>query len=288
MQPMNSPGSFPSRIQIYQKLNQKSTAELLEIWRTGGRAGWRGDAYNMIGEILQKRLGYIPQNTTPSYPARIPGISQAPRSPRTPWLMILGGIGLVVILALIVFSPFSQKSGRPTSPINNPIVPSASAFTPTNTTTLKTKLPTPLTTSPGESPTPVSTFDAARPATGMITSNNGGGHGLLTVENGTNQDGIAILTLNDVPVLASYIRSGDSFTMRGIQDGVYFLYFSTGTDWNGKTFATSPTYKKFEDPFPFETKATTYTSWRVTLQGVVGGNAAAENVNPNAFPQIGY
>jgi hypothetical protein len=120
-----------------------------------------------------------------------------------------------------------------------------------------------------------------------MPNQNSGGYGELTVENGTAQDGVVILTLNDEPVVSFYIRSGDSYTLKGIRDGVYYIYFSTGTDWNGQAFLTNPSYKKFEDAFEFKTGATTYTIWSVTLHGVVGGTAGAENVAPSEFPAVG-
>lgn len=132
---------------------------------------------------------------------------------------------------------------------------------------------------------PLGTF---RPLTGVIKSDQrGGGYGELTVDNGTSSDGIVILTLNNGPVMAAYIRSGDLFTMKNIRNGAYYLYFSTGAEWNGKVFTTTPSYQKFEDAFDFTSGTSTYTTWSVTLHGVVGGTAAAEDVDVSKFPDIG-
>ena len=98
---------------------------------------------------------------------------------------------------------------------------------------------------------------------------------------------MVILTRSNYPVMAAYIRAGDSFTMNDIPDGTYYLYFSTGSDWNGKAFLTAPTYEKFEDALEFTTGFTTYTTYRVTLQPIPGGNAATEGVNESDFPGIG-
>jgi hypothetical protein len=128
-----------------------------------------------------------------------------------------------------------------------------------------------------------------RPLTGVLKPDNpGGGLGELTAENGTTKDGIVILTsLARQPVMAAYIRAGASFTMKGLRDGAYELYFSTGEEWNGKAFTVGPRRLKFEDTFEFTTGATMYTSWRVTLHGVAGGTAAAEQVDESQFPAIG-
>jgi hypothetical protein len=131
---------------------------------------------------------------------------------------------------------------------------------------------------------PLGTF---RPLSGAVKSDQrGGGYGELTVDNGTTKDGVVILTLSDDPVMAAYIRSGGSFTMKGIRDGTYYLYFSTGAEWNGRAFTTTPSHQKFEDAFEFTTGATTYSTWSVTLHGVVGGTAAAEDVDESEFPKI--
>lgn len=80
---------------------------------------------------------------------------------------------------------------------------------------------------------------------------------------------------------------GESVNLQGIQDGTYYLYFSTGSGWNGEHFTVDDRNKRFDDAFPYETRATTYTGWSVTLHGVVGGTASASNVDPSQFPGMG-
>ena len=87
-----------------------------------------------------------------------------------------------------------------------------------------------------------------------------GGLGQLSVENGTSSDGVVILNLSEGdPVMATYIRAGDSYTMTGIRDGTYHLFFSTGSEWDGEAneFTESPSYKRFDDPLGFSTTAQT-------------------------------
>lgn len=109
----------------------------------------------------------------------------------------------------------------------------------------------------------------------------------MTIVNGTERDGVAILTTTDEKTISStFVRAGDSFVMSQIGDGIYRLYFSTGEVWddNIARFTENERYQRFEDLFSFTTGALTYTTWRVTLHGVVGGTAQAENVNPSEFP----
>ena len=132
---------------------------------------------------------------------------------------------------------------------------------------------------------PLGTF---RPFTGAIKPNaRAGGLGEFTVENGTDHDGVAILTQNGETVAAAYIRSGESYTMRSIRDGTYELYFTTGSGWNGKAFTRNPTRQHFRDLFDFSTSSTTYTTWSVTLHPVAGGTASTENVDSEEFPSLG-
>jgi len=130
-------------------------------------------------------------------------------------------------------------------------------------------------------------FGTFRPFTGVVKPNSrSGGYGRLLVDNGTASDAAVILTLDELPVMAVYIRSGEAYTMKGIRDGTYRLYFSTGSEWNGKQFTSNPSYKRFEDAFTFRTTSKTYTEWSATLHPVAGGTASVEEVDPDEFPEI--
>jgi hypothetical protein len=107
------------------------------------------------------------------------------------------------------------------------------------------------------------------------------------VSNGTSSDGLVVVAYDQAPVTSAYIRANESFTFSGISDGVYYLYFSSGSEWNGDRFTVNASYKRFDDAFPFETTASASTGWSVTLHGVVGGTASASNVNPADFPGMG-
>ena len=134
-----------------------------------------------------------------------------------------------------------------------------------------------------------------RPLTGTVIRDTGqrSGLGELSIDNGTQFDGVAVLALsNDAPVRAVYIRSEESFTLEGIRDGVYYLFFTTGEDWDGDeaAFTKNPRFQRFEDPFDFETTTTglssQYTTWSVTLHPVVGGTADTLRVDPDEFPNL--
>lgn len=128
-----------------------------------------------------------------------------------------------------------------------------------------------------------------RPPTGVIKRYVTGGWGELTVENGSGKDGVIILTrLNDQPLLAAYIRAAGSLLIDGIPDGVYRIYFSQGEAWDSERnqFARDVSLQRFEDTLDFTTTGRQYTSWKITLHAVPGGNAGAEHVDPSQYPSI--
>jgi hypothetical protein len=55
------------RNQIFNTLNQKETSELVEIWQKNDRVEWSEEAFLIIQEILQSRLGELPAQDPPIY-----------------------------------------------------------------------------------------------------------------------------------------------------------------------------------------------------------------------------
>ena len=122
-----------------------------------------------------------------------------------------------------------------------------------------------------------------------------GGLGELTVENGLDLDAVIILAGSmgsEIPLMAVYIRSNDSYTLTGIRDGTYIVYFCIGENWDkdSKKFTARTRYERFEDELQFETTETTYstyyTTYELTLHPVIGGTAETEYLNEEEFPTI--
>jgi tetratricopeptide (TPR) repeat protein len=61
------------RAQIYNNLIIKSTEELLEIWQSGDPSEWQEEVFEIIKEILLKRLGYVPPQSNEAQALRILG-----------------------------------------------------------------------------------------------------------------------------------------------------------------------------------------------------------------------
>jgi len=127
-----------------------------------------------------------------------------------------------------------------------------------------------------------------REVTGYLKrSNDGNAVGELTVENGTEEDAVVIMTLGGETVTSAYIRAGESFTLQRIGDGSFDVYFATGGDWDGDSFAQIISRRKFDEQLPFTSGGGQYTVWSVTLHPVQGGQALAGRVAEDAFPTTG-
>ena len=116
------------------------------------------------------------------------------------------------------------------------------------------------------------------------------GKGQLKIENGLDEDAVAVLSRQEGSLLvAVYILNHSSHTIAGIPDGTYDLYFAVGEDWDAQqaTFTRKRRLSRFDDPFPFTTADdAAFRGWSVTLQPVAGGTAGTENVPEGEFPDL--
>ena len=175
-------------------------------------------------------------------------------------------------------TPIAGEAAKPTvTPAPTKTVPPRPTITPTPT---RTSTPTPAV--------------LRHLTTGTLLQDSGrNGLGELTIENGRNLDAVAVLTsLGNAPVESFYIQAGDSFTIKGIQDGIYYVYFAAGEDWDTDTarFTRKAGFFRFEDLLAFETIAVPggqeYTVFELTLHPVVGGTAETLPVEAGQFPDL--
>ena len=202
----------------------------------------------------------------------------------TPWLVT------VIVTPLppadtAVPPPSTATSTRvpPTPTATQPVVNTPTPLPPPTETLIPTPKPSPKPTSPPTA-TPPPPF---RPPTGMLEDHSPGGQGELLIKNGTDADALVILTgLDDKAVKSAYIRNAESFNMTSIPDGTFRLYYSKGEAFNIETnrFTRNATYQRLDAAIEFTSSATQYTTWEVTLYGVVGGNVGSEPVDPSQFP----
>jgi len=110
---------------------------------------------------------------------------------------------------------------------------------------------------------------------------------------GNDHDAVAVLTYPNTNVyLAVYIQAGDSFTITGIQDGVYNLYFTLGRNWDESLgrFIKEKSFFRFERSLQFKTIWTyngyQYTRYELTLHPVREGNVVIDTVSERDFPVL--
>jgi hypothetical protein len=128
----------------------------------------------------------------------------------------------------------------------------------------------------------------ARPQTGYCVKNmTRSGLGEVTLHNHAKMDSVAVLADLDVkPLIAIYIRAGDTYNLTGIDDGSYGLYFTMGSGWDGKAgkFKSSRGLYRFNNPLAFKTEDGAddieYSTFEVDLYEVPMGES---NILPDNF-----
>lgn len=155
-------------------------------------------------------------------------------------------------------------------------------YTPTATLTASPTTPPTATPLPTHTPPP-----PYRPPTSMLDDQAPGGQGTLSIKNGTTADALVVLASTDEKgVKTAYIRLGEQYTMTGIRDGEYLIYYSKGEAFDKETrrFTQNATYQRMDITLKFTTTATQYTGWEVTLYAVEGGTVGSDPVDPADFP----
>ncbi|MGH3765747.1 MAG: hypothetical protein ACRDS0_29145 [Pseudonocardiaceae bacterium] len=114
------------------------------------------------------------------------------------------------------------------------------------------------------------------------------GQGELSIDNGGNHDGVVTLAVNKSPIYSVYVQQGSKYTVTGIRDGTYEVFFTTGVDWDSqnRNFTRDRSLQRFDDVFSFTTTSAAATSWSITIYPVPDGNANSSLVNPNDFPPV--
>jgi hypothetical protein len=122
------------------------------------------------------------------------------------------------------------------------------------------------------------------------------GSGELNVSNGSDRDAVVkLLTTNSSPKVyrAVYVRAGCDAKISNIKVGTYKIKFCAGRDWSKerKAFVENPSFFQFDDLVTFEetierssdTTQRVYSTYHITLQGVVNGNAHTSAVSKDDF-----
>ncbi|GLW06697.1 hypothetical protein Misp01_18270 [Microtetraspora sp. NBRC 13810] len=116
------------------------------------------------------------------------------------------------------------------------------------------------------------------------------GRGTLAISNGGTDDAVVTLVRGKSRAISVYVRKKSKFTVAGVRDGTYRVYFASGADWDAgrRSFTRSCVFQRFDDTVPFKTTYTAtevrWNNWRITLHAITGGNAKISGVDPGDFP----
>ncbi len=119
-----------------------------------------------------------------------------------------------------------------------------------------------------------------------------GGKAKLKIENERDLDAVVVLSSLEeptIPLLAFYVRAGDSYRAGGIRGGIYVIQYALGRDWieDSQKFLTEATYQRFSDEFRFTSRSGHYTIWTIFLGGGGGEPAGTQRVGEGEFPKLG-
>ena len=128
------------------------------------------------------------------------------------------------------------------------------------------------------------TFNSLANGTHIIVGGSSG-HGELLVSNGTRDDAIIKLVMENRVKRFVYIKKQSKVAIYGIDPGTYQVIFSTGLDWdnNKQGFNKPSSFLKFDDPFVFKETETECTEYSITLHPVQQGTATTSNIDPCEF-----
>jgi hypothetical protein len=130
-----------------------------------------------------------------------------------------------------------------------------------------------------------------RPPSGtvIVDKRPGGGLGQLVVQNGTDTDGVVVLTTEDGTFLLSfYIRQKEEYAYTGVPNGKIQVFFMLGSDWDGdqKSFMQISSSRKMDQLLEFATSATSFSVWTISLNPMESGTGKASGVPTGQFPII--
>ena len=126
--------------------------------------------------------------------------------------------------------------------------------------------------------------------TDLLEQGESRGLGVLSVVNGTDRDATVKLILSGNRLYRwVYVKANGTATVDRVSAGAYHVLFSSGKDWDSERlrFALERSFTRFEEEFHFsETRlgdAVEYDQVRITLHGVLHGNAASDPIDEAAF-----
>lgn len=155
--------------------------------------------------------------------------------------------------------------------------------------------PTPAATlTPRPTSTPVFTGPARRLENGAVIKSDprgaGAQHYIALTNNNKSLDAVAVLTQNNLVMMAVYVRAGQPHQLDYIWTGSYDFYYVMGEDWDQSAamFTRQAEYHRFTRAMAFErlfqTNVTTFTYWNFTMD--VGQGSSTPIISADQFPSL--
>jgi len=132
-----------------------------------------------------------------------------------------------------------------------------------------------------------------RPETGALITPGNGGFGELSITDAAPMDAVAVLVSQDNELIASvYVRSGESYDLKGLDEGMYYLYYRLGRSWSSSAlrFSENESFYRWGAPLSFAVipsqEGIEYTSRSVVLNEDGKGSAWITPISERSFPRI--
>ena len=127
--------------------------------------------------------------------------------------------------------------------------------------------------------------------TGTILKRKISGKGKLEIENGSDLDAVVVLSSAEepeVPLLAFYVKSGDSCKISGIKEDTYVLYIALGEAWdeNSRKFLMDATYHRSKSEYKWVETKRRYNTWHFFFDPTVVA-VYYQPVREDEFPVLG-
>lgn len=120
-------------------------------------------------------------------------------------------------------------------------------------------------------------------------------HNELRITNEGTRDSVVYLVFaahHDFPFAIAYVRSTESYSIKGIPDGTYSLFYRSGSDWDGTHFLKNETVKRGVEDYMFEETpkqdSNAHPIWLITLDPISDGNTPVIDASEADIPEIPF
>lgn len=282
--------------EIEANAEQCKFCKMVLIEKIPTKKTFSGNSYTPPKEeaTKQKTYTYTPPKKSSTSKIRfgIPNSSQG-------WII---SIALSILLSLVLNHNYSAPNPLPSPAVDTTASENSNPLPPPVLTTNTVATPNPFTAilqdkAPTPNPISKAEYYSLPNGTVLFSDPSLNGPGILKILNGSGSDAIVKLIpssgSNVKSVFTVYVRAGNNYSIKKINDGTYRLAFKFGSNWdsNQNKFLVNPSAEAFNDTFDFSTYTTDdgdytdthYSTYEITLNPVAGGTATTNPIDPSVF-----